>query len=59
MSLNSGKEELLLMSGLSSKFYKVLDVAKITSNIVLHNIYLTMGIKLVFTILGVFGVATM
>ena len=42
-----------------NKVALAIDVAKTTRNIVWQNIYFAMGVKLIFIVLGVFGVATM
>jgi len=47
------------MTDSPSKVALSIEVAKITRNIVWQNIYFAMGVKLIFIVLGVFGVATM
>lgn len=51
--------DVVLMTDSPSRVALATDVAKITRNIVWQNIYFAMGIKLIFIVLGVFGVATM
>jgi len=51
--------DVVLMTDSPSKVAQSIDVAKITRNIVWQNIYFAMGVKLIFIVLGVFGVATM
>ena len=51
--------DVVLMTDSPSKVALAIDVAKATRNIVWQNIYFAMGIKLIFIILGVFGIATM
>ena len=51
--------DMVLMTDSPSKVAIAIDVAKRTRNIVWQNIYFAMGVKLVFIVLGVFGVATM
>jgi len=51
--------DVVLMTDSPSKVALAIDVAKTTRNIVWQNIYFAMGIKLVFIVLGVLGVATM
>ncbi|MDD2285649.1 MAG: heavy metal translocating P-type ATPase [Paludibacter sp.] len=51
--------DVVLMTDSPSKVAIAIDVAKRTRNIVWQNIYFAMGVKLVFIVLGVFGVATM
>ena len=51
--------DVVLMTDSPSKVAIAIDVAKITRNIVWQNIYFAMGVKLIFIVLGVFGVATM
>ncbi|MFN8254176.1 MAG: heavy metal translocating P-type ATPase [Bacteroidales bacterium] len=51
--------DVVLMTDSPSKVAIAIDVAKRTRNIVWQNIYFAMGIKLVFIVLGIFGVATM
>ncbi|MBK6348195.1 MAG: cadmium-translocating P-type ATPase [Bacteroidales bacterium] len=51
--------DVVLMTDSPSKVALAIDVAKITRKIVWQNIYFAMGVKLVFIVLGVFGIATM
>ena len=51
--------DVVLMTDSPSKVALAIDVAKTTRNIVWQNIYFAMGVKLIFIVLGVFGVATM
>jgi heavy metal-(Cd/Co/Hg/Pb/Zn)-translocating P-type ATPase len=51
--------DVVLMTDSPSRVALATDVAKITRNIVWQNIYFAMGVKLIFIVLGVFGVATM
>jgi Cd2+/Zn2+-exporting ATPase len=51
--------DVVLMTDSPSKVAQAIDVAKITRNIVWQNILFAMGVKLVFIVLGVFGIATM
>jgi len=51
--------DVVLMTDSPSKVATAIDVAKITRKIVWQNIYFAMGVKLIFIILGVFGIATM
>ncbi|MCK9626223.1 MAG: cadmium-translocating P-type ATPase [Bacteroidales bacterium] len=51
--------DVVLMTDSPSKVALAIDVAKITRNIVWQNIRFAMGVKLIFIVLGVFGVATM
>ena len=51
--------DVVLMTDSPSKVALSIDVAKTTRDIVWQNIYFAMGIKLVFIVLGVFGIATM
>ncbi len=51
--------DVVLMTDSPSKVAVAIDVAKRTRNIVWQNIYFAMGVKLIFIVLGVFGVATM
>jgi len=51
--------DVVLMTDSPSKVALSIDVAKITRNIVWQNIYFAMGVKLIFIVLGVFGIATM
>ncbi|MBK7214539.1 MAG: cadmium-translocating P-type ATPase [Bacteroidales bacterium] len=51
--------DIVLMTDSPSKVAIAIEVAKRTRNIVWQNIYFAMGVKLVFIILGVFGIATM
>ena len=51
--------DVVLMTDSPSKVSDAIDVAKRTRNIVWQNIYFAMGEKLIFIVLGVFGIATM
>ncbi|OFY51210.1 MAG: cadmium-translocating P-type ATPase [Bacteroidetes bacterium GWF2_41_31] len=51
--------DVVLMTDSPSKVAMAIDVAKSTRNIVWQNIYFAMGVKLLFILLGVFGIATM
>jgi len=51
--------DVVLMTDSPSKVSMAIDVAKSTRNIVWQNIYFAMGVKLLFIVLGVFGIATM
>ena len=51
--------DVVLMTDSPSKVAQAIDVAKRTRNIVWQNIYFAMGVKLIFIILGIFGIATM
>lgn len=51
--------DVVLMTDSPSKVAIAIDVAKRTRNIVWQNIYFAMGVKLIFIILGAFGIATM
>ncbi len=51
--------DVVLMTDSPSKVATAINVAKITRKIVWQNIYFAMGVKLIFIILGVFGIATM
>ncbi|MFA5330514.1 MAG: heavy metal translocating P-type ATPase [Prolixibacteraceae bacterium] len=51
--------DVVLMTDSPSKVSLSINVAKITRNIVWQNIYFAMGVKLIFIVLGVFGIATM
>ena len=51
--------DVVLMTDSPSKVATAIVVAKITRTIVWQNIYFAMGVKLIFIILGIFGVATM
>ncbi|MEK7718061.1 MAG: heavy metal translocating P-type ATPase [Bacteroidota bacterium] len=51
--------DVVLMTDSPSKVAIAIDVAKRTRNIVWQNIYFAMGVKLIFIVLGVFGIATM
>ncbi|MDS1031994.1 heavy metal translocating P-type ATPase [Porphyromonadaceae sp. NP-X] len=51
--------DVVLMTDSPSKVAAAIDVAKTTRTIVWQNIYFAMGVKLIFILLGVFGVATM
>ncbi len=51
--------DVVLMTDSPSKVAIAIDVAKRTRNIVWQNIFFALGVKLVFIILGVLGIATM
>jgi len=51
--------DVVLMTDSPSKVAIAIDVAKRTRNIVWQNIFFAMGVKFVFIILGVLGIATM
>lgn len=51
--------DVVLMTDSPSKVSIAIDVAKRTRKIVWQNIYFAMGVKALFIILGVFGIATM
>ena len=51
--------DVVLMTDSPSKVSIAIDVAKRTRKIVWQNIYFAMGVKLIFIVLGVFGIATM
>lgn len=51
--------DVVLMTDSPSKVIDAIDVANSTRNIVWQNIIIAMGIKLIFIILGVFGIASM
>lgn len=51
--------DVVLMTDSPSKVALSIDIAKTTRNIVWQNICFAMGVKLIFIVLGVFGVATM
>lgn len=51
--------DVVLMTDSPSKVATAINVAKTTRTIVWQNIYFAMGVKLIFILLGVFGVATM
>jgi Cd2+/Zn2+-exporting ATPase len=51
--------DVVLMTDSPSKVAIAIDVAKRTRNIVWQNIFFAMGVKLIFIVLGVFGIATM
>ncbi len=51
--------DVVLMTDSPSKVSIAIDVAKRTRNIVWQNILFAMGVKAIFIILGVFGIATM
>jgi len=51
--------DVVLMTDSPSKVIVAIDVARRTRNIVWQNIYFAMGVKLVFIVLGVVGIATM
>jgi Cd2+/Zn2+-exporting ATPase len=47
------------MTDSPSKVVEAINVAKKTRNIVWQNIYFSMGVKLLFIVLGIMGVASM
>ena len=51
--------DVVLMTDSPSKVALAIDIAKRTRSIVWQNIYFAMGVKLVFIVLGILGVATM
>jgi Cd2+/Zn2+-exporting ATPase len=51
--------DVVLMTDSPSKVSMAIDVAKRTRKIVWQNIYFAMGVKVIFIILGIFGIATM
>jgi Cd2+/Zn2+-exporting ATPase len=51
--------DVVLMTDSPSKVVEAIDVAVKTRNIVWQNIYFAMGVKLLFIVLGIFGIATM
>jgi Cd2+/Zn2+-exporting ATPase len=51
--------DVVLMTDSPSKVSIAIDVAKRTRKIVWQNILFAMGVKLIFIVLGVFGIATM
>lgn len=51
--------DVVLMTDSPSKVIDAIDVAKKTRNIVWQNIIFAMGVKLIFIVLGIFGIATM
>ena len=51
--------DVVLMTDSPSKVVDAIDIAKRTRSIVWQNIYFAMGVKLIFIILGIFGIATM
>lgn len=51
--------DVVLMTDSPSKVVDVIDVARKTRHIVWQNIIFAMGVKLVFIVLGIFGIATM
>jgi len=51
--------DIVLMTDSPSKVVEAIDIAKRTRAIVWQNIYFAMGIKLIFIVLGIFGIATM
>jgi Cd2+/Zn2+-exporting ATPase len=51
--------DVVLMTDSPSKVITAINVAKRTRNIVWQNIFFAMGVKLIFIILGIFGIATM
>ncbi len=51
--------DVVLMTDSPSKVALSIEIAKITRKIVWQNIYFAMGVKLIFILLGIFGIATM
>ena len=51
--------DIVLMTDSPFKVIEAIDIAKRTRAIVWQNIYFAMGIKLIFIVLGIFGIATM
>jgi Cd2+/Zn2+-exporting ATPase len=51
--------DVVLMTDSPSKVVDAIDVAKRTRNIVWQNIIFALGVKSVFIVLGIFGVANM
>jgi len=51
--------DVVLMTDSPSKVVDAIDIAKRTRTIVWQNIYFAMGVKLIFIVLGIFGIATM
>nr|MBP8778025.1 HAD-IC family P-type ATPase [Bacteroidaceae bacterium] len=51
--------DVVLMTDSPSKVATAIDIAKKTRNIIWQNIFIAMSIKLLFIVLGIFGVATM
>ena len=51
--------DIVLMTDSPFKVVEAIDIAKRTRAIVWQNIYFAMGIKLIFIVLGIFGIATM
>lgn len=51
--------DVVLMTDSPSKVIEAIDVAKKTRNVVWQNIIFAMVVKLIFIVLGVFGIATM
>lgn len=51
--------DVVLMTDSPAKVAVAIDVAKRTRNIVWQNIFFALGVKLVFIVLGIFGIATM
>jgi len=51
--------DVVLMTDSPSKVIDAIDVAKKTRGIVWQNIFFAMGVKLIFIVLGIFGIATM
>ena len=51
--------DVVLMTDSPSKVVDAIDVAKRTRNIICQNIFFAMGVKLVFIVLGVWGIANM
>jgi len=51
--------DIVLMTDYPSKVIDAIDISNSTRNIVWQNIIIAMGIKLIFIILGIFGIASM
>ena len=51
--------DIVLMTDSPFKVIEAIDIAKRTRAIVWQNIYFAMGVKLIFIVLGIFGIATM
>ncbi len=51
--------DVVLMTDSPSKVAKAIEISKRTRNIVWQNILFAMGVKLIFIVLGVFGIANM
>lgn len=51
--------DIVLMTDEPSKLIEAIEIAKATKKIVWQNIIFALGIKLIFLILGAFGIASM